>query len=139
MTDVPTWGALVFAGVGAFAAARSLAIQGNEHKRLTAKLSKRADFEITIHHDGVPSGPDSATYVTPADSVILRFAIGIKNTGTRAATHVTVNFLAPDRHASLVWNGPNGEPMPDKPPAATTTETLGDEPGAPMTRYLAGV
>lgn len=136
MTDVPTLFALVFSGVGAFAAARSLSIQGSEHKRLTAELEKRADFQITLDPGLPDAGADSATYVTNATDVNLQFAIGIRNTGTRAATHVTINFLAPDRQGTLVWAGPDGAADPDKPKAVQTSERLSDAPGLPMTRWL---
>lgn len=140
MADVPTWGALVFGGVGSFAAARSLLIQASEHKRLTAELAKRADFEITIQPDGFAAqdvGPDSASYVTEASEVGLRFAIGIRNTGSRAATHVTLNFLSTDRHDSLVWVDPQGNPAPERTKAALTTEKLSDAQTGAATRWLA--
>jgi hypothetical protein len=111
LTDVPTLLALVFSGVGTFAAARSLQIQGREHKRLTTELAKRADFEIKIH----PSfegevGPDAATYVTPATNVSLLFG-SASRTQAREQPHTSRSTSWPQINLALSNGAGRTEPV----------------------------
>jgi hypothetical protein len=127
---VTDWIALAVAVVGTGTAARSLSIQANEHRRLTEELKKRADFEITIRPVSLPDpariGADSAALTEDVIDTNVRFEIGVKNTGTRAAAHVTLNFLAEDRMGGLRWCGPTGEQVTSPGVAPATSEPLGD-------------
>jgi hypothetical protein len=126
-TSWPTVVALVFAGVAAVIAARSLLIQSAEHKRLREELAKRADFVITIR----PQGPgcrnisaDAAELVTSASGVVVRFEVGVTNTGQKAAAHTVLNFLAPAHYQGLRWSGPSGEELAPPQDAPLTSEQL---------------
>jgi hypothetical protein len=127
---LPTILALIFAGVAAVIAARSLVIQTIEHRRLRAELVKRADFEITVRPVGsayTEIRPDSAALATAAETVHLRFEIGLRNVGQRAATHTVLNVLAAQRYSGLTWTLPNGGAVDSRPVLAHTSETLEED------------
>lgn len=110
-TSWPTILALVFAGVAATAAARSLWLQGREQKRLAEELARRADFELTVRPTGPGTteiGLDTARQTARHQQHTLYFEIGIQNTGDRAAHHTVVNVLVPKQHSNLAWSLPNG-------------------------------
>jgi hypothetical protein len=139
-TDWPTRLALLFGGVGAFAAARSLSIQTGEHRRLRSELAKRADFEITIRP--VPAElftnvtSDSADRLVSASGTVLRFEIGVSNIGQKAATHTTLNVLAPARYAGLKWCGPSGEELDVPRDAPLTDQQLPESSDPNGSRWL---
>jgi hypothetical protein len=129
-TSWPTVVALVFSGVGVLTAARGLFIQSIEQRRLRRELAKRADLSITIRplgHAFTNVTTDSADLALNASVVILRFEIGISNVGQKAATHTSLNVLAPARYSGLKWCGPNGEELDVRRDAPLTSEQL---PGA---------
>jgi hypothetical protein len=127
-TSWPTVLALIFAAIAAAIATRSLLIQATEHKRLTRELAKRADFEVTVRPTGdqyTNVGRDSASLVVRATFVILRFEIGLRNIGQRAAAHTVLNVLAPDSYGDLTWTLSNGGKRENlQAPAMKTSESL---------------
>jgi hypothetical protein len=129
-TSWPTILALVFAGVAAAIAARALYLQTAEARRLRHELLKRADFRLTIR----PAGPmfsgvteDAAECVVDASMVILRFEVGISNTGDKAASHAALNVVVPARFDGFTWTGPTGEAVGPDPIVAPTSEELPGE------------
>lgn len=134
-TSWPTILALVFGGIAALIAARSLAIQTVEHRRVTAELAKRADFALTISAvepecSGV--GPDSASLSMPASMALVLFEIGITNCAARAANHTVLNVVVPRESVitsipvgrpQLQWMAPAGS-NPERPAHALMTREL---------------
>lgn len=115
-TEVGTISGLVIGGVGALAAGVGLRYQGQQHRRLTRELAKRADFEVTVARNpavgGVEPGPNHPVIVrSTASGMNLRFQIGLRNSGSLGATHVSVDFLTAAQGAGgLYWTDEEGNP-----------------------------
>lgn len=139
-TEVGTISGLVIGGFGALAAGVGLRYQGQQHRRLTAELVKRADFEVTLSMNpavgGVEPGPDNSVIVrTTASAMNLRFQIGLRNSGSLAATHVSVDFLTAAQGAGgFYWTDEEGNPDADSTGPVVTSEQLG--PANATTRWL---
>jgi hypothetical protein len=130
-TEVGTISGLLIGGVGALAAGVGLRYQGQQHRRLTTELAKRADFEMTVALNpavgGVEPGPDHSVIVrTTASAMNLRFQIGLRNSGSLAATHVSVDFLTAAQGAGgFYWTDEEGNPDADGIGPVVTSEQLG--------------
>ena len=139
-TEVSAIGALAIGAFGAWTAGRGLHYQGKQQRRLTDELAKRADFAVTVAlnpavGDVEHADDDSALLRSTASAMNLRFQIGIRNIGTRAATHVTVNFLTAVQGAGdFYWTDVEGRRKEDESGPLTTGEELG--PSYTTTRWL---
>lgn len=78
----------------------------------------RANFRLTLSPVG--TDPDGVRRTT-AGKCATRVALGIKNTGKKAAGETVINVLIPRQLENVRWCGPNGEKLEDK--SAVTANT----------------
>lgn len=113
-----------------------------EHTEFMRQLSARARFDLT----GDVVRNRSRPFLSTAGGESMRTVvvqIGVTNKGEKAATHTTVNVLAPQSVENLAWCDAKGEPDPGSPSPAQTSDTLrtaeGDEECLWLSKEIARV
>ena len=76
----------------------SLKIAREQHQEFRKELLATADFNLTIEVEG-----HDDLVETDADRIRLVWRLGIKNTGTKAASDVGLNFLVPKQLGNFSW------------------------------------
>jgi hypothetical protein len=79
----------------------SLAIANQQHQEFLKALQARADFDVSLHLEEHPDW----LVETDSDEVRLKLRLVITNSGTKAATDVGVNLLAPAELRDLKSEG----------------------------------
>lgn len=101
--------------IAAFRISRdSLAIARREHKVFMEQVNARTDFELTVRlvdPGGAEDGDVVETYND--DELELRWELGVKVSGDKAAGDVGMNFLVPDSTARLSWVTQRGSGIKD--------------------------
>lgn len=124
-------------GLGAFGAAViGLYFSYRAHRHRTRQHQARARFDVKIR---TVDADEEGIRWTDADTQITRIAIGVKNTGEKAAGETLVNVVVPRSLDYVRWSGPSGEEIPDGKQTADTAELLPDATGNPAipSKYLA--
>jgi hypothetical protein len=106
--------ALIFAVLAWRVSSKQLELQETEHRAFLNQINARAGLFAEIHL----MEKDEEIQDAEGGTVFRILAIGMRNTGQKAAERVSINVLAP-RQVEMYWSGSKGEQRSLQLPAMT--------------------
>jgi hypothetical protein len=105
-----------------------------EHHAFLDEVSRRADFRVSLEHG---QRSDLKVFAEPDAEAWALLVLGIKNTGTKAASDVVINVLVPDWVTNVRRTDAEGREHVETAPPSSSDEVLRDAQGAASgARYL---
>ena len=130
---------VVFAGLAWRSAQRNLAIAQTEHKEFMRQINARADFDLKVEIANLETAEDGGLDLPPNTDHLVRFRLGVTNSGNKAAERTGFNFLFPARFRTAEWTDNQGRKSTEASSVAEVadpTDTLPRLPHGEEIHYL---